>query len=218
MAINHAANAGRHAIAERGLDLYETPPEATIALLKHEPLPQGIWEPCCGKGAIVRVLQDAGHEVMASDIRRYNCNHGLYDFLRDDECDVPCIVTNPPYNKADEFVRHALQRAGKVVMLLRWAFMESEKRTGILEGAGLVRILLFRKRLPMMHRAGWTGRRTTSSIPFAWFVWVRGYEGNPTVQRISWRPIDGPHPDRPGHRVQGIQAQEHRSAERQEIP
>ena len=53
--LNHAANAGRHALADRGHDLYETPPEAVLALLSAERLPQIIWEPACGPGAIVGV-------------------------------------------------------------------------------------------------------------------------------------------------------------------
>jgi hypothetical protein len=31
---NHAAQPGRHSDADRGLDLYETPPVATVALLQ----------------------------------------------------------------------------------------------------------------------------------------------------------------------------------------
>jgi hypothetical protein len=190
--IDHAANAGRHPHAQRGLDLYETPAEAVIALLKYERLPRLVWEPCCGPGAIVRVLQAAGHSVIASDIVDYGLpDQEVEDFLKVSERDALCLVTNPPFQHADRFVRHALKLdVPKVIMLLRWAFMESERRTSILEHAGLARIYLFRKRLPMMHRAGWKGRRATSSIPFAWYVWRRGYTDWPQVRRISWTPIE----------------------------
>jgi hypothetical protein len=189
--INHAANAGRHPLADRGLDLYETPPEATIALLKHEELPSPILEPCCGPGAITRVLRAAGHRVYGCDIHRYNdYQDGVGDFLTLPSTSFACIVTNPPYNQADKFVRHALKLCPHVCMLLRFAFFESERRTAILENAGLKTVYLFRKRLPMMHRHGWSGRHATSSIPFAWFVWHRHYRGLPEVHRISWVPME----------------------------
>jgi hypothetical protein len=38
----------------------------------------------------------------------------------------------------------------------------------------------------MMHRDGWKGRKATSGITFAWFVWDRPYAGPTTISRISW--------------------------------
>jgi hypothetical protein len=85
------------------------------------------------------------------------------------------------------FVAHALTLAPTVIMLLRLAFMESTRRTTILENSGLARVHVFRERLPMMHRDGWTGKRATSAIPFAWFVWDRDHIGPATLNRISWK-------------------------------
>ena len=62
----------RHPDSARGNDLYETPEVATLALLRAEPLPRAIWEPACGPGAIVRVLRDAGHRVIATDLFDYH--------------------------------------------------------------------------------------------------------------------------------------------------
>ena len=58
----------RSALAARRDDLHETPPEAARALLAVEPLPHKIWEPCAGRGAIVRELVRVGHEVCAMDL------------------------------------------------------------------------------------------------------------------------------------------------------
>jgi hypothetical protein len=69
---------------------------------------------------------------------------------------------------------------------LRRTLAESERRSPILDGAGLRHILVFRKRLSMMHRDGWKGRKANSGMAFAWFVWERGYRGHPIMQRISW--------------------------------
>jgi hypothetical protein len=180
---------GRHALADRGDDLYETPACAVEALLRVERLPLRLWEPACGRGAIVDVLRAAGHQVIGSDLVNYGDPTHFYrrDFLMEKlPAGCECIITNPPYKLAEQFVEHAIDLCPHVVMLLRLAFLESERRTGILEGRGLARVCLFKRRLPMMHRDGWDGPRASSGIPFAWFVWDRSHSGPPTVHRISW--------------------------------
>ena len=83
MPLDHAAQSGSHTLAERGLDLYETPPCATEALLRVERLPHWCWEPAAGRGAIVNVLRDHGHAVIASDIIDYGFPpHFVGDFLK----------------------------------------------------------------------------------------------------------------------------------------
>ena len=57
---------------------------------------------------------------------------------------VAAIVTNPPFKNAGEFVAHALSLCPKVVMLLRLAFLESERRWRSREGH-LVQVHVFRK-------------------------------------------------------------------------
>ena len=209
-----SCQAQRHAHAERGYDLYETPSVAVEALLRVLGLPRGsIWEPACGRGAIANVLRAHGHHVVCSDLIDYGTDptaiHGM-DFLKTTKVPdgVACIVTNPPYMLANEFAAHALKLCPNVVMLLRLAFAESERRSPILDGAGLRRFFVFRKRLPMMHRDGWNGRKANSSIAFAWFNWQRGYRGHPIMQRISWDderdagPVLLPH----GHPTKGSRA------------
>lgn len=179
----------QHALKERPGDRYDTPLQAVRALLRAEPLPHVIWEPACGKGNIVRVLREAGHQVIATDLNNRGCPDSLdrIDFLLPTRVDdVQAIVTNPPFSLAEKFVATALERAPTVIMLLRWAFYESQRRTPILEGCGLKRIHCFRKRLPMMHRENWGGRKASSGIAFAWFVWDRNYTGETMVDRISW--------------------------------
>jgi hypothetical protein len=191
----------RHAYAERGADLYETPAVAVEALFRIEPLPHRIWEPACGRGAIVNVLRAHGHEVVASDLVDYGIPitaPGYYrvDFLLERRAPkgTQAIVTNPPYQLADQFVAHALELCPLVVFLLRLAFLEAgtgrarkhQLRAQVLDEIPPARIHVFRKRLPLMHRDGWTGRRSSSQNAFAWFVWERGHSGPTTVDRISW--------------------------------
>jgi hypothetical protein len=158
-------------------------------LLRVEKIPHRIWEPACGPGNIVKVLRAAGHEVLASDLVDYGDSTHFYrrDFLLEPlprGCEA--VVTNPPFKLVEEFVAHAIEICPLVIMLLRWAFYESDRRSDILEGCGLARIHCFRKRLPMMHRAGWDVRKANSGMAFAWFVWDRSHTGPTTVDRISW--------------------------------
>jgi hypothetical protein len=179
-------------LSERGDDLYETPEVAVESLLRIEQLPHSIWEPACGPGAIARVLRRHGHDVWATDLVNYSSrdqdDYG-YDFLLfpwANDRPFDAIVTNPPFKLAQEFVAKALELCPKVVMLLRLAFMESERRRPILDNGKLARVHVYRKRLPMMHRAGWEGRKANSGMAFAWFVWDREHEGPTELHRISW--------------------------------
>ncbi len=187
--LDHAANPGRHRLAARGDDVYETPVEAVHALLEAEHLPDSIWEPCCGSGAIVRVLRESGLRIHATDLVDHGCpaSESAIDFLLEQRAPdgIESIVTNPPFKLADQFVSHALHLVPRVIMLLRLAFLESERRSPILDSGNLARVHVFKNRLPMMHRHGWTGPRATSSIAFAWYVWDRNHVGPTTVDRIS---------------------------------
>jgi hypothetical protein len=181
-----------HPLADRGDDVYETPEVAVEALLSAETIPACVWEPACGPGAIVRVLRRHGHVVYATDLVDYNSpeqDESGWDFLLERQLPigVGAIVTNPPFKLASEFVAHALDLCPKVVMLLRLAFLESERRTSILDGGKLARVHVFRNRLPMMHRAGWQGLRASSSTAFAWLVWDSEHHGPTELYRLSWR-------------------------------
>jgi hypothetical protein len=191
--LDMSSQSRRHPLADRGGDLYETPAVAVEALLHVEPIPHRIWEPACGHGNIVKVLRAAGREVVATDLVNYGepiTPPGYYgvDFLMERRAPEGCeaIVTNPPFMLAEQFVAHALEITPLVVMLLRLAFLESERRCHILENRGLARVHVFRKRLPMMHRDQWAGRKASSGMAFAWFVWRRDHAGPTIINRISW--------------------------------
>ncbi len=189
----NVTGARAHSMEARASDLYETPAIAVQALMEAESLPTRIWEPACGPGAIVRELRAAGHEVFGTDLHEYDAEtqslFGL-DFTNLPAEFIPpfaghfAIVTNPPFSAAQAFAETAIKVAPKVCLLLRLAFLESERRTKLLEDSGLARVHVFRKRLPMMHRAGWDGPKASSAMAFAWFTWIQGYTGPPKLFRI----------------------------------
>lgn len=182
----------RHALKDGKDDCYETPLEAVNTLRRVARLPDLIWEPACGPGAIVRPLRDAGHDVVATDLVDYGLENSAsgVDFLmeRAPPCGVRCIVTNPPYKLANEFVRHGLHLCDEVFMLLRLAFLEGAGRSDIID-QHLAQVFLGRERLPMMHRRGWEGPKTgNAAMPFAWFRFTAARTaGSIDLQRVSWR-------------------------------
>ena len=189
--LDHRCQTRRAPLRGRKDDLYETPTCAVEALLRVERLAQKLWEPAAGRGRIVDVLRAHGHRVIGSDLVDYGRPDifARRDFLMERKAPDGCeaIVTNPPYSICEPFVAHVLDFCPLVVMLLRLGFLESERRCAILEERGLARVHVFRKRLPMMHRDGWQGRKANSAIAFAWFVWDRSYSGATTISRISWQ-------------------------------
>lgn len=186
--LDKAANAGRAPTREHVDDCYDTDPVAVRALLKVEKLPLRIWEPCCGTGNIAEELRFAGHQVIATDLHARGCpDSSIRDFFKpapQHKCDA--IVTNPPFRLAEQFISLSMDRAPLVVMLLRLAFYESQRRSRLLDSGRLARIHVFANRLPMMHRDGFTGKKASSAIAFGWFIWSRDYFGPTTIDRIRW--------------------------------
>ncbi|MGQ2906720.1 MAG: SAM-dependent methyltransferase [Aliihoeflea sp.] len=210
---------------ERGDNFYETPLEATRALLALESFHLEIWEPACGKGAISRILEDAGYEVFLSDLvdRETADRHGAVqhvgDFRQIDRdgaaaigMDRPCdIVTNPPYGEAlNSFIAHALRahRPRKMALLLNLNFLcgfEDPERCFAMDENPPARVHVFTRRLPMMHRDGWDGPKAQSSMNTAWFVWeadaTGAYRGPTIVNRVDWKTLQDVPLREPGERA-----------------
>jgi hypothetical protein len=62
------------------------------------------------------------------------------------------------------------------------------RRRNILESGDLARVYVFRNRLPMMHRFGWSGPLASFATAYAWFVWDRAHSGPTVLHRTSWMP------------------------------
>lgn len=117
----------------RELDFYPTPPAATRALL---PLiadwPDAVWEPCCGDGAIGKELETEGFKVVATDLIDRGYGVGNRDFFEFEEALASTIVTNPPFSRADNFIRHALDLGiQRMALLLKINFWNAAKRTAL---------------------------------------------------------------------------------------
>lgn len=192
--------AAKHSLADRGDDLYETPAVAVQALIKNERLPDGIvWEPCAGRGAIVRELRAAGYPVVATELVPYaGADDGIetpIDFLMERKAPAGCgcIVTNPPYKLSDQCIRHGLTLGPRVIVLLRLMALEGAGRSDLID-RHLVRVWAGIERLPFMHREGWAGpKHSNSGAPFAWFVFSaqpRLADAPIELRRMSWRAAE----------------------------
>lgn len=188
----------KHSNADRDLDAYFTPAEAVIALMALERawLPRVILDPCAGDGAFTRLMAQHGYETHANDIKDYGlagCTIGDY-LTMPPIPGVEGVVTNPPFQWALEFLRKALAEADYVAFLIRAAFLiEAQGRDAFFEQHPPARVYYSSQRLPMMHRYGWTGRRSTSNTPYAFAVWDRRANALSPPRRFQWRPIWAEH-------------------------
>lgn len=206
--------------ADRGNNLYETPPEAMATLLALERFKRLVLEPACGRGAIVRPLEAAGYDVRASDLVDYQTAtadgvlQDVTDFMGSAPTDghqLPDIVTNPPYGAdLNRFVAHALRvwKPQRMALLLNLNFVagfDDPDRVLAMDECPPARIRVFTRRLPMMHRDGWDGPEASSRMNTAWFIWElreqegggRGYGGPTILTRHDWMEFAERRPRRP---------------------
>jgi hypothetical protein len=151
-----------------GLDFYRTPEWAIRALLEKESISGRVWEPCCGDGAISKVLTERGIDVFSSDIEARGFGSKI-DFLRERGPFEPdAIITNPPYFCVDRCVARAIEltkaRRGKVAFLMRLAYLEGQRRYRFFQETPPARVWVFSKRVEFIP-----GGRSAMSM--AWFVW-----------------------------------------------
>lgn len=162
-------------------DFYPTPFYATRALLDVEKFDGLIWEPACGDGAICKILEEYGLSYEATDLIDRGFGEGGVDFLSVNK-KVDNIITNPPFNIAQEFVEHSLKNTTKkVAMLCKLQFLEGVKRRDMFKNTPLKSVYVFSKRLTMGRNGG---NYKSGMLCFAWFVWDHEYEGKPTINWI----------------------------------
>lgn len=168
-------------------DFYPTPEWATQALvdaLGVEYFKDYVWEPACGNGVMSNVLLRNGCVVRSSDVvdRGYG---DVEDFLEAVEAKgCKTIVTNPPFKQANEFILKALSLDGveRVCMFLRLSFLEGQKRKDLFEKHPPKYVHVFSKRVSF-GRAD-SAEKNMNAVAYAWFVWEKGFNGEPIIRWI----------------------------------
>lgn len=172
-------------------DFYATDPIAVDKLVGSIGfIPSVVWECACGTGCLSERLKQYCHGVVSTDVidRGYG---QVQDFLLAKEMPsgCSCIITNPPYKLANEFILHALSLlpdGGRCIMFLKTTFLEGEKRHRLLFSKyPPQRILQFSKRVLCAKNAEFQKmRKVGSAVSYAWFVWEKGYKGETTITWI----------------------------------
>ena len=139
------------------------------------------------------VLIAAGYDVVSSDLRDYGYGDPGVDFLSAPiPPEVKHILTNPPYQLAQEFIERALEliaeTGGKAAFLLRNEYDCAAKRVFLFEHPS------FAQRLVLTKRPRWVAGSTGSPRHnYAWFVWDAAHEGPATVRYLNAPARPGPH-------------------------
>lgn len=153
-----------------GPDFFPTPAWATHALIDNEAFKGEIWESACGNGAMSAVLESAAKRVYSSDLYDRGFGECGIDFLSAARTSDN-IVTNPPYNAAEGFVRSGVRLAKKkFALLLRLAFLEGANRANtIFQETPPSRVWVFSERITF-YPAG-AVQQGSGTTAYAWFVW-----------------------------------------------
>jgi len=168
-------------------DYYATEPLAGYLLLKAIPELNNIWECACGEGHLAKVFDEAGKLGKATDL--INRGYGaVEDFLINTEpYHNGDIVTNPPYKYAQEFVENALLRVdvGRCVcMFLRVLFLESQSRKKLFTEQPPKTVYVSSSRINCAKNGDFV-TYNSSAVAYAWYVWVKGYQGETVVKWIN---------------------------------
>lgn len=184
--------ASNHTKAEReSNDYYATDPVAIDALESAlgSDIPHKVWEPACGEGHLSKRLEEFGHDVVSTDLidRGYG---SVQDFLSSDKMPegCECIITNPPYKYATEFVLHSLDLlpvGGICAMFLKTLFLEGKiRREKIFNTFSPKFLLQFSGRIICAKNGEFEKyKKVGSATAYAWFLWKKGYNCEP---KIKW--------------------------------
>ena len=166
-------------------DYYATDPECVKALLERETFSKTIWEPTAGHHIMSDVIEAAGYLVRKSDLVDYGFGDEQIDFLSyKGEWDGEFIF-NPPYSLAQSFVLKALELAqpgAKIAIFLRTLFLEGQSRyKQIFKNNPPKTIYVFSKRYGCSEEDKFP---KPSAVSYAWFVWEKGWQGDPVIKWI----------------------------------
>lgn len=178
-------------------DFYATSKSSVEALFplleKHRIQLNGIAiEPSVGNGNILQVLSEhyTGEyfPFLAYDIvDRGWPNTTIIDWMQVKELpnEEKFIIGNPPYSLAMEHIKHGLDLLNNgeySIHLLKIQFLEGQKRRKFFEEYPPKFIFVFSERQNCYKNNIEIGN--SSAICYCWYVWEKGFKGNPTIDWI----------------------------------
>jgi hypothetical protein len=183
---------GTSGFERRPADCYETPEWVTEALLNKIKLRGYVWEPACGSGKMSKVIRAHSYECCETDIA-FTPQEFIQplDFLTTDLLHSPypgetkTIMTNPPYNQAEAFIRHAIDLmrpvGGMVVMLLRNEYDCASRRNDLFSDPKSC----FSEKYVITKRIRWIeGSKISPRHNFSWYKWDFLHNGEPGIRYL----------------------------------
>lgn len=213
------------------LDDFPTPPWAGRALCEHLraslalPLQRSVvLEPAANRGNLVRAFEGEWAAVLASDVADYGAGFAVRNFLTDAPLGrADWVVTNPPFNLAEDFIARGLEVARDgVAMLLPVTFLAGMKRgTGLFRSCPPSDVLvlserpvMFRGRAPdpdvkewRVHKGVRKLVKPSTNKDCAWFIWWKCALGK-GLTRVAWSGACRERLTRPGDYPQDIAQKE----------
>ena len=172
-------------------DFYATNPKALEIFLEslkanNQSLHHKVWECAAGQGHLSNLLESKGYEVRKSDLLDRGINAEIIDFLECQEKWKGDILTNPPFNLAEEFVckgMDCLEQGNKMYLFLKIQFLESKKRKILFEKYPPKYVYINSER---QHTAkdGDFDKYKLATLCFCWFVWEKGHNGDTIIKWI----------------------------------
>ena len=184
VAYSKTLGASSHAAHDREQhDYYATEPKAVRLLLECEDFVGDIWECACGEGSLAEEMKRQGYLVYSSDLvdRGYG---EIEDFLTITDPTDMHIITNPPYKYANDFIVKAmelLQDGKKLALFLPIRYLEGKARKQIFKLYPPRTVYVSSSRL-ICAINGTFDMQKGSAVSYAWFVWVKGYNGKTTLE------------------------------------
>jgi hypothetical protein len=159
-------------------DFYPTPKEVTHALMKFLDIPKyyTIWECACGEGEMSSVLNQYVYRVLSTDIRKTNYTGGGIDFLKHTPKEhINAIITNPPFNISEDFIKRALTIDGvsMVAFLLKSQYWHAAKRFKLFNDYPPSHVLPLTWRPDCIERKEGE-KKGSPTMDFLWTVWIKG--------------------------------------------
>lgn len=174
-------------------DYYQTPYSMTRQLLEVENFEGKILEPCCGAGAIVKVLRDYDKSIDYCDLNNEFSLTGIFknfkDFINDDFDRYDNIITNPPFSLAKEFILKAKEITNnKIAMLLPLNYLHGVTRYNEIyldRKFPLKAVYVFCRYGMLEETIRDDGSYRTGMMVYAWYIWDKDYKGEPIIRWIN---------------------------------
>ena len=164
-------------------DFYATDPSCALDISPQSP----IWEPACGQNHLTNMLVIKGHTVRFSDLVDRGVGAEILDFLKSNETWDGDIVTNPPFKYATAFVEKSMEtvtHGRKVYMFLKLLFLEGQRKRKLFDKYPPKEIHVYSSRKECAINGDFSALKSSSPVCYAWFVWEKGWHGDPIIKWI----------------------------------